>query len=189
MTRRFLDDIRADITNDLADNIIGSITPTIVRGILNDMIDSTVNDECAIAATALVTGIPLTATFTDLSVYNLTDGGDGDFLTPNQAGGSIQSKNVAGFTYVATAQFSFTTADGIPIEFIIAQDGVQSGVAAYETGSGGTDPVTVQLTGGNLSTPADAVWTVQARAPEGAATLNIVTGYLALTIKPTQNNL
>jgi len=189
MTRRFTDDIKTDINTDLADNIVGAITPALVRNILTDIIDSTTDDECSIYATALVTGIPLTATFQTLQVYDGTVGGDGDFLIPNQAAGSIQSKNVAGFTYTASAQFTFTCTDNIPVEFIIALNGVQQGIASYETGSGALDPVTVDIVSGNLSTPADAVWTVQVRAPEGPLNINIVTGYFALVIKPTDNPL
>ena len=50
MARRFLDDIRADIASQLPDNTVGAITPAIVRGLLNDIIASTVQDEVAMTA-------------------------------------------------------------------------------------------------------------------------------------------
>lgn len=188
MTRRFLDDIRSDIVTLMPDNNIGAITPAITRGILTDMVDSTVQDEGAISANAPTLGIATTDSFTQLTTpYAQNAGGDGDFITPDQINGEITTSSTAGFTYSLIGSIAFEGSANDPFEFVILEDGSPVGFITRETGEGNNDPVSSYVRTLIDAAPADAVYSIGVRTPEGNNTIDILDIELVAIIQPTNN--
>ena len=189
MTRRFLDDIRADIASQMPDNTLGLITPAIVRNLLNDIIDSTIQDECGIVTSVPVAGFAVTTTFTPITtaVFTQDIGGDGSFLTVNAAGGNITLSSTAGFAYSVVAAISFEAPNNDEIEIVVLVDGVPKPYSPLGTGRGNNRPVTVYVDAIINPAPASALVQVGLRAPAGATTILIEDCVLGVTIQPTNN--
>lgn len=190
MTRRFLDNVRADIATLLADNTTGDITAPIMQGVLLDMIDSTIQDESAIASNtpslAVATAIawqPLTT-----GIYDVSTGGDATFLILDVINGTVTTSATAGFSYSFEGKVSFTDINSnTPIEFSILKNGVQVGFIAALTGGGGTRPRSTAFSHINLSAGANDVYTIGIQTPNGVSSIDIVSVGLSATILPTNN--
>ncbi len=187
MARRFLDDIRTDIANEMADNVLGDITPAIMRARLNDLIDSTIGDEADLFSTSSTAGIVLTGTFASLAtIYDAEAGGDGDFLNTAFAAGTITGTSTPGFTYTIAASITVMGANNEEIEFAIGINGVAGDFFATLVGDG-LRAYSVSLIGLDRSASASAVYTLMARASDGAATITVDAVRLVVVIQPTNN--
>ena len=190
MTRRFLDDVRADIDAVIVPNGAGAITAALMNPIMHDMIDSTIDDEGGIFGVTPVTGIPVTAAFSELLTLFTTElGGDGTFIIPAAALGQVTSSAVAGFTYNALVQLSVECANNSQFDFTVMQDGIAIGVGESVTGrgTGNGRPVAVNIETLILSAPADAVYTVGVKSPDGNSNINVIKASLFIVVKPTNN--
>lgn len=187
MTRRFLDDVRTDLIAQLT---TGNETPApTLNGLLLDMIDSTIQDEAVIYGITPVDNHPTTTTFVPINVgYDVTVGGDAEFLKMNDASGEAQGATVAGYTYSIKGQITVIASNGQRYEFVILRNGVdQLGVVRGLTGDGNNDPVGVDLSGFTISALSDAVYTIGVRSPDGANDIDIQAIGLSATILPTNN--
>ena len=190
MTRRFLDEIRAEINAQIVTNAAGDITAALLNPLMIDTIDSCIQDECAIASNTTSLAVPTTATWASLGtgVYDIVTGGDGDFLSPDEVIGDISSSDTAGFTYLVEGKVSI---EGInqntSIEFSILADGVPVGFIASVTGGHGERPLSTSFSHLSLSTPAGTHYTIGVNTPNGAETIDIGSVGLSLTIQPTNN--
>ena len=189
MARRFLDNIRSDISTFLADNITGDISPADIRNILNDIIDSTIQDECGIVTSAPVAGYAIAATFTPITTGVFTEeiGGDGSFLTVSAAAGNVTLSSTAGFAYNVVGAISFAAPNNTEIEIVVLVDGVPKPYSPLGTGRGNNRPVTVYTDAIINPAPAGAVVQLGLRAPAGATTITIEDCVLGVTIQPTNN--
>lgn len=194
MTRKFLDDVRAEIDVNFPDNTTGAITPALTRSTLHDIVDSTVSDEALIAGAPEVTGYALTTTFSALTtgLYSAEAGGDGSFLTTNIAAGNITTSPTAGFTYSVSAALTVQAANNEIVEMAIMVNGVASRFQPSITGRGTNDrPVSVYIEAfvNGADSTANSVIQICARMPDGAGTISIDDVILNVTIKPTNDPL
>ena len=187
MARRFLDDVRSDINTLFADNIIGAITPARLRTSLRDIIDSTIQDEGVISISAPITGVVLPSTFTNLTGFVNTLGGDGTFIKLEPSNNRIVTAATAGFTYTVFAGLSFEGVNNEEVEFAIGYNGVQGDYTPIATARGLGRPLALQIRGLTLSAAANTNLTFMARAVDGTATIDILDMYLAAIINPTNN--
>lgn len=186
MTRRFLDDVRGDVTALLVTG--GNTTAPQLSGLLIDTIDSSIQDECSIASTAPTANLATTAAFVPLSVYGEEHGGDGSFLTPSFTNGVVTTSPTAGFTYSISCIVTIEDLqNGIPCEFVVMQNGVPEGLAFALTGDGSNDPVTITIRHLINAAPANAVYSIGIRTPNGANSLDVVAIEMIAIIHPTNN--
>lgn len=188
MTRRFLDDIRANITALLV--TAGETTAPDLAALMIDQVDSVVDDEAAIASTTPSLAVPTAIAWQPLTtgIYDISVGGDGDFLKVDATAGNITGSSVAGFTYELDGKISFQDlGSNVAINFSILVDGVQAGFIAALTGGGGTRPRTAAFTHIVLSAPADALFQIGIQTPDGVQAIDIGSVGLQATIKPTNN--
>lgn len=187
MTRRFLDDIRSDVTTLLADNMAGDISPADMRSIFDDTIDSTIADEGEIFSTASTIGVVLTGTFASLTtIYDVNGGGDGNFLNPAFASGTITGSGTAGFSYTVRAAITIAAGNNEEVEFAIGINGVAEPYFATLVGDGARDQ-SVSIGAFDRTSSISAVYTLMARAADGAATIDVDAVRLVAVIQPTNN--
>ena len=189
MTRRFLDDIKADIATLMEDNTTGDFLLAQDRQLRIDMIDSTINDECVLLASTPVASIPTTVGWTILGtgVYDTATGGDATFLKANLVAGTIVSNTTPGFTYSAEGFVSFEGANNAAYEFAIGRNGTPSLLVTKTTGSGPGDPSNAYFQALDLSALADTSFSIMCRTPDGVNTMDLAQCYFVLTVKPTSN--
>jgi hypothetical protein len=188
MTRRFLDNIRTELDALLVTG--GATTALELKPLLIDMIDSTVQDESAIASNTPSLAIPTAVAFTPLTagIYDLSVGGDATFLKLDVAGGTVTTASTAGFTYEFEGKISFTDiGSNQAIDFSILADGVQVGFIAAMTGGGGSRARTAAFSHIQLSAGANAVYTIGVSTPAGVSTIDILSVGLTAMITPTNN--
>lgn len=186
--RKFLDNVRAAIVAQLV--TAGETTAPQLNDILIDLIDSSIEDEGGITSTTPVNGVDVDLTYTEItSVFTANVGGDGAFIKPDFTVGAVQTSPTAGFSYHVLVQLSVEIAKNDRFDFTVVQDGVAIGVGTSVTGNGvGNDrPVGVNMNVLVLSAPANAVYTVAVKSPDGASTMNVLKASLFTVIKPTNN--
>lgn len=188
MARRFLDDIKADIdTIFVAEG--GMRVETEHKPILLDIIDSLKQDEGGIYGLTTVPSVAVTATYSALtSIYEAQAGGD-DFIIPDFAAGTVAAGTTAGFTYTVFASLSFEGSNNDQFDFTVLADGAPLGVGESVTGrgTGNGRPVPVNIRTGILSTPADTVFALAIKSPDGNSNINVLSGSLYIVIEPTNN--
>lgn len=186
MARLFLDTLKQNIATNIPDNAVGAVTPAIIRSIMTDIIDSTTNDEVEMWTSATVGPIALTGTYQDLLVFDTVEGGDA-FLIPNAPAGSITTGPSAGFSYRVIAQIQYTAGNNEQVEFVMAAGGIPfSFVSGYTTPNNGAQ-VTALVDVFANSVPANTVVTLQAKALDGTATINVLQSSFLMAILPTNN--
>ena len=187
MTRRFLDDIRAEINGYLVTD--GNTTADELRLSLIDMIDSTINDECAIFTTAPTLGIDVTDDWTKVNstVYDGDQGGDGSFLIPSFATGDIETSSTAGFTYTIICSVSFEGDTGDRYDFTITENDIPIGLAVSENAEGNNDPVSATIYHQVKSAPSGAKYALAIRSQNATDQIDIISCQLNVTIQPTNN--
>lgn len=187
MTRRFLDDVRADINAAIIPNINGDITADVLRPLLIDTIDSTIDDEGGL----LITASQLAYTVTDNWVPLLFDsavGGDGDFITPDPVSESITTSATPGFTYKIDGALSILGGNNEVFQLAIGVAGLPVGYIGEITTRGNGRPGGVAASHLSLSTSSSSVFQLMMRCSSSASTnIDISSGYLLATIKPTNN--
>ena len=188
MTRRFLDDIRNDVTTILVTN--GETTAAEMRGMMLDMLDSTIQDEAVIASNVPSLAVPTAITFIPLTtgIYDAEVGGDADFITVDIINGTIKSSTTAGFTYELEGKVSFQDLGvNTPINFAILRNGIQQGFIAEMTGGGNNRPRTASFSHVVLSAESDAIFTIGVQTPNGVQNIDINSIAMSCTIQPTNN--
>lgn len=186
--RKFLDTVRADLTAQLV--TAGETTAPQLNDLLIDLIDSSIEDEGGIFSLTPTNGLAVDLAYTEItSAFTANIGGDGVFIQPDFTIGAVQTSPTAGFSYQILVQLSVEIAKNDRFDFTVMQDGVPIGVGASVTGNGvGTNrPVGVSVTSLVLSSPANAVYTVAVKSPDGASTMNVLKASLFTVIKPTNN--
>ena len=187
MPRKFLDDVRADIQTLIADNTTGEIQPADVRSILTDIVDSTIQDECAISGDTGAT-IALTSAFSPITDgFDTTVGGDGTWLKPNQATGTIVLNVQPGWTYSVLAVVTLQVVQNESLEFCILRDGVAGFFKPTIAGAGVSRPNSVQLIDQILANTSNEEVQIGVRAIDGAASVDIIDVVLEVTVLPTNN--
>ena len=190
MSRIFLDDLRNSINTEIIFNDAGEITADVLRPLLIDTIDSTIQDECVLASNVPSLGIVTGAAWVALTtgIYDITVGGDAEFLLPDEAAGHISTSAVAGFTYVVRGSISFTDMqNNRHINFAILADGVPVGFIAHDTGRGNGKPESASFEHVSLSAPANTVYQIGVQTDDGANTVDVLTIGLSVVIQPTNN--
>lgn len=187
MARRFLDDVKSDLSALL---VTGGNTPApALADLLIDTIDSTVDDESAIFSSGASLGVAISTAWTPITAaYDGQVGGDADFLKTDFAAGTITTTTTAGFTYKTDGFVSFTDLGAnVVIEFAILRGGVPVGVIATLTGGGNNRPRIANFSSFDLSNSPDDVYSIGIRTPDGAQSIDILDIALAVTISPTRN--
>jgi hypothetical protein len=190
MSRRFLDDVRAEIHAIIKTNGNAEITGPLLNGLMIDMIDSTIQDESVIASNIPSGPIPTTTTFTPLTtgIYDESSGGDGVFLKPDFINGEIISGATAGFSYTVRGLVSINdTQINRLVNFVILKNGVPAGFISQNVGRGNSKPISLSVEHYSLSTPSDTVYQIGVETPDGANTVDILSIGMSLTIQATNN--
>lgn len=194
MTRKFLQDIVGQIASTLPDNTTGQIIPANHRVLLNDLLDSSVQDEAALSSTAQTpVSVSIGNTWTTLSdalgvtIYDTTAGGDGEFLIPAQTAGTITGSATAGFSYNAKGAVQLDAANNVVIECALGLDGVPGDLIGSIIGTEGARQQGVYVERYVPSTPANAVFSLMLRAPAGTTSVDLVVRTFGLIILPTRN--
>lgn len=187
MTRRFLDDVRDDLNTLLVTG--GETKADEIRPLLIDMIDSTIQDECAIASVVQTDNIATSPAWLKLNttIFGIDIGGDGVFLKPDFSAGEITTSTTAGFSYDVGAAISFEGQANTRFDFQLLKDGVPVGAIDIQTGQGNNDPITALPRAYIPSADSDAVFSVGVRSPDGANTVDVISAILYINILPTNN--
>jgi hypothetical protein len=188
MSRRFLDDVRADINAQIIANGAGLVTANILRPLMIDTIDSTIDDEAVIGSNTLVPALAVNdVTWTPLPA-DIEVGGDAQFLTVDLINDQIISAPTAGYTYNATGLASLSGATNRVFEMAILQSGVPVGYIGNISTGGNARPVSAQAFRLSLSTPISSNFQLGIRSVTNANdVIDVVSSALTLTVKPTNN--
>jgi hypothetical protein len=184
MARRFLDDVRADLSAQLVTD--GDTTAPQLLSLLIDTIDSTINDESALVIDIDVPLVTTTA-FVPIINYDTVIGGDGDFLTPDAVAGTIKSSATAGFTYDLFGQVSFIATNNARYEFVMLRNGIESGFVAAVTGTGVSDSMTLSVDTTVLSNLSNNTVSLGLRSIVGGDAITLTQVVLKAVVKPTNN--
>lgn len=186
MTRKFLDEVRADIDTTLITG--GDTTAPKLAQLLNDVIDSSVQDECAIYSTASGS-VDITNAWTKVNstTYSADTGEVPGFLFPDFANGQIAVSPTAGFTYSVTATLVMQGDTNDRYDLTIFEDGVKVPVEVSGTGDGTNDPITLQVRWYVKSAPANGVYAMFVKSQNASDTITVDQAILAVTIQPTNN--
>ena len=188
MPRKFLDNIRTEISTLFADNTTGDISAADLQQVTLDMVDSLAQDEGFIYGDVTTAPIALTATPIPISTgYTTSVGGVPGFVILNQAGGSIQLGPTAGFSYELKAQITIATTVNEEVHFQLGVNGSPVGYIGSISGAAGGNEVSVAVEFIRLTSLSNEVWQIYASAPDGAATMTINSIFLFAAVLPTNN--
>jgi hypothetical protein len=189
VSRRFLDDVRADLTGLLVDNVSGNIEASDLLPLLIDLSDSTIEDESAITGPSVGILVNTAVAWAPIGlVYTGETGGDVDFLKLDQAAGTVQGSSTPGYTYSVTGFVSYTDGQANrQVDLAVLRDGAPVGFIARTAGRGNGRPLTASFAHLNLSSDADAVYQIGIQTPEGVNSIELLDIALGLTIRPTNN--
>lgn len=188
MARGFLDPIRTRIAALYVTG--GGIEAPTEGSLMLDLLDSSIQDEAAIASNISSIAVPTAVAWTPLTtgIYDTSVGGDADFLKVDVVAGTITTSATAGFTYILEGVISFSdVSSNTAIEFSILADGVQVGFIAAMTGGGGARPRTASFSHVILSASTNAVYTIGVQTPAAINSIDIISIGLSATIQPTNN--
>jgi len=204
MARRFIDDVRAEIsasnqlvtdtiyTNDTKEISGDDIqAPMITHGdCMLDLADSCIQDEAQLVGNSEIEDVNLNANWLSLGagIYTGSSGNDADFLKIDQANGKITTATTAGFSYTIFGQVALQAVLLESIEFAVGFDGVPVGFINPVIGVGTNDGLAGTVRYFSRSTPSDTEITLMLRAPDGSATIDILeTIELSVVVLPTNN--
>jgi len=197
MARKFLDEVRTDITTKLADNTTGDISALDVREVLRDLLDSSISDEAAFtnALTPPVVSMALDATWKPLTDANVTGGvafdmvvgGDAEFLRMLPSDSGIRGSAVAGYSYNVKGSISIDAATNTSIQVAMGMNGEPGVLVQTIIGTNGVRFTGAYLERYILSAPADALFQLLVRAPDGPTTASISSRGFGAIILPTNN--
>jgi hypothetical protein len=194
MTRRFLDDIRTEVNSRIADNDIGAIDAADIRNPLQDIIDSTIQDEAGLtndAQTQVSVSVGSSWVSIDdalsLGVYDTVIGGDATFLIPDLAAGSITSTATAGFSYNAKGAVQLDAGTNVVVECAIGMDGVPGDLIGSIVGTNGVRFQGVYVERYVPSVPSSSAFTLMLRAPAGTTSVDLTVRTFGVIILPTNN--
>lgn len=187
MTRRFLNNVRTDLNTVLVTG--GDTTADELRPLLIDMIDSTIQDECAIYSTVPHAGVSVGTSWTKINndTYDTSRGGDGVFLKPSFASGDIETASTAGFSYNVIATISFYGGNNDMYEFSIGENGTPVGATSSITGQGVNTLVSTTVFYQINAAPSDALYSLYAQSSVASDTIDIASCQLQVTVVPTNN--
>ena len=190
MSRKFLDDIRDEINTQMPDNNVGLVTPAIVRGIMQDIVDSTVEDVAFIYRTGGI--LTYARTTTPALLPNLFDANylatNMDGVTTQQAAGTITLGNVAGRQYKGTFNITFEGANQAEVNAGLFVGGVLTplwGAAASVVAANRQTTITMpwyinKSVASQVIGP--ALW-----LPNGAGDISVTAVQFSCSIMPTNN--
>jgi hypothetical protein len=188
MSRRFLDNVRNDLTALL---VTGGETPApALAALLIDTLDSTIQDEAVLSTTTPTPAVPTATTWQNIdpTIYDNTTGGDAVFLKTDIANGRIVTATQAGFSYSVRGLVSFTDLQtNRQIEFSILANGVQVGFIASQIGAGNGRPKSLSFEHVILSAASDTVYTIGLQTADGVNSVEVLSAGLAVVIQPTNN--
>jgi hypothetical protein len=188
MTRRFLDDVRADINAEIVANTSGDVTAPILAGLMIDTIDSSVDDEASVGSNTPALALAVNDTTWTVIPSDVSRGGDATFLIVDLAGNKITSSAIAGFSYNITGLASIAGATNAVFELGILQNGVQTGYIGVTTTRGTTRPTTVQAYELELSTAASTEFQIGIRIVSAVSgVVDVLSSANIVTILPTNN--
>jgi len=197
MARKFLDTVRTDIAAKLADNTTGEISALDMREVLRDLLDSTVSDEAAFtnAVTPPVLSMALDATWRPLTDANVTGGavfdtvvgGDAEFLRMEPSNSGIRGSATVGWSYNVKGSISIDGATNVAIEIAMGMNGEPGTLVQTVIGTNGVRFTGTYLERYVLSAPADALFQLLVRAPDGPTTASISSRGFGAIILPTNN--
>ena len=208
MARRFLDNVRTDLTAALATvqatiftNAAQAISGDDVQNAFNifeplwqDMFDSGVQDEAGLGGstsmtfTADVAWTPINdLTAPPVIAYDDVQGGDADFLKVDQADGSITTTATPGFSYESLGAVSIDAGNGIVVEAAILRDGIPTVLVGSIVGTGGVRSQSIYVTSYLTSHTPNQKYQLGVRAPAGPTSVTLTPRNFGLIIVPTNN--
>ena len=189
MSRRFVDDIRADIDANLADNNTGDISPIDIRESMQDMCDSLTSDQAVLGLTTASPGFSVNTGWTVVNVFDESSGDDSagqGFLNIDQGAGTITTHATPGFSYRVLTGLSMEGTLNDRYDMTVLVDGVPAAYTSSVTGEGPDDPVGMHaeiIIGASTASSAIAC----AIRAESAGTIEILDCTMHVSIVPTNN--
>ena len=149
MTRKFLDDLRAEIDTLFADNTSGLISPADVRQIARDTVDSTVADDATIYRNSASGSADLGTQITPTPIASIADtqsvDANMDGCTADPVAGTFTSGTVAGREYYLVMQVSVVLTLNAQFRLGVTIDGILSDFQSVVNGQGAGKPVSGSL--------------------------------------------
>lgn len=188
MTRRFLDDVRADLSNLMTDNTQGLIEASSLLSLQIDVIDSVIQDECALQMSTRVDNYALTDVMAPLlGAFDGAQGGDAEFLKVDVGAGTITTATIAGYSYDITGIISFEGGANDEYAVQLLVDGVPYGFKGSLTAEGPNDPVEGTFRAVINAATADAVLQFGIQSQDATDTVDILDAVLYVEVQPTNN--
>lgn len=188
MSRRFLDDVRADINAGIIANGAGLITADVLRPMLIDTIDSSIDDEATIGSSTDIIALAVNDTTWTVIECDEFIGGDAQFLNVDLANNQMVSSPTAGYTYSCIALANLESGATKRYELAVLVNGTPTGYIGDITTRGVNKPVNDEASALVLSAVASAKFQIGIRSIDDVSdTLNIRGHVLQLVIKPTNN--
>ena len=171
MTRKTATQLLAQSASSFPDNSLGSITPALLRTMVNDFIDSVKPATCAIQ---LTTASPaLTTTDAGWTWTSTTLADSPEYTAPTLVGGIVNA------ALPCTVAIDFTIDVAIAatrlVTFTLYVDGIITPWAISVQGSGATNPDSVTLSAFATSANASPVFQIRAKV-DTAATPTLTNG-------------
>ena len=187
MSRKFLDDVRAEVAALINDNIVGDITPADVRVCLNDMIDSLVSDEVAMTSPPS-TVLNTTVTPTEFpAVFDAVINSVPGFLIGNVVTGRFELSATPGFSYTFRLFVEAEGQQNDELTFNITRNGVIIGETFEIVTRGPGRATAASAAWFELSAPASATFGVVFSSPNGPGTFTVTNCFMIAVIIPTNN--
>lgn len=188
MTRRFLDDVRADIDSAISANGLGLITADVLRPLMKDMVDSTASELVVIGATTPTNNVTVTNSAWAVLPCNEARGASTQVLNINLADNSVTSSPTAGFIYHLIGTLSLTASRNSTYQLAILEDGIPVGFIGEITTQGGTRPVNVQARMLNTNTGASTKYQLAIKGiSDASSSVDFEAVSMFATIRPTNN--
>jgi hypothetical protein len=191
--RKFLDEIREEIANSVYPNKAGAIKPTPISKFLGDMLDSLAQNEAGMLGSDPLSfdidenWVSISDAVVAGQAYDQVIGGDNDFLKVSASAGTITGTETAGFSYETLGAITLDAGANKEIEAAIGLDGVPGAYVASVIGTGGARFQSMYLSRYTTAAPANGVFSLMVRAPNGSETISVEARTFGSIVVPTQN--
>ena len=177
MTRKYTDELKSELTTTLPDNSTGLITPALLRGVIEDVIDSLRPAWAGIRAdhSAAPVSFATSATWTKINAAGLwTVGGQSDNseFSYDLVNGELVTK-FANYNHLCQAAINFAGTTNVEYQFSLAMNGVPLGTLVSVDGDGAGRILQAADMAIIISTAVNDRISLMVRSPGGASSIQI----------------
>jgi hypothetical protein len=176
MTRKTTDALKTEIQSVVIDNDEGLVTPSIIRNLLVDILDSLRPAWAAVMADRAdnPVSVATTATWASLGpggVYDIGIGSDVTEFAWNEIDGDLTTV-FGSYNHVINALANFAGATGVEYQFSVGVNGVPTGIIKSIDGAGSNR--TIDMSDIVITyPPAGSKFSLMVRSPSGPSTIDV----------------